>query len=268
MVLAPGLWLDLGAPVVPTAPADLAHALRGVTTVLGSGHYTSAGAAVWSALPQARTFVGQHGAITPFAPPLPERTTVLAWSDADGDYWRSGRADVAVETVGSQLLWRAGLGLDTVAGRPARPATPQPATLTYLGQGHAAEIPRARMVEAAVRFCRAHDAVYRPHPSERDRVSRMVLAAYERAGITVDRAGVPLADLSDPVVSVFSTGVLEAAARGREAWVDFPRPPSWLGEFWERYGMSRYGTDPTPAPARPAVEPAQRIAEIVTEAAR
>ncbi len=97
--------------------------------------------------------------------------------------------------------------------------------------------------------------------------SRAVLAAYARAGITVDTSGVPLVDLESPIVSVFSTGVLEAAARGRDAWVDFPRPPAWLGEFWERYDMHRLGSSPTPAPDRPAVEPARRIAEIVTEAA-
>jgi hypothetical protein len=94
-----------------------------------------------------------------------------------------------------------------------------------------------------------------------------VLAAYERAGITVDRSGAPLVELAAPVVSVFSTGVLEAAARGRQAWVDFPRPPAWLGEFWERYGMHRLGSEPTPAPALPDVEPARRVAEIVLEAA-
>jgi hypothetical protein len=65
------------------------------------------------------------------------------------------------------------------------------------------------------------------------------------------------------VVSVFSTGVLEAAARGMPAWVEFPKPPSWLQEFWERYGMSRYGAEPTPAPSRPAVEPASAIARVL-----
>ena len=114
---------------------------------------------------------------------------------------------------------------------------------------------------------RAHGAVYRPHPSERDITSRAVLAAYERAGIRVDRSGRPLVELDASIVSVFSTGVLEAAAQGRDAWVDFPRPPAWLGEFWERYGMHRLGSDPTTAPARPDVEPARRIAEILVEAA-
>ena len=258
VVLGPGVSLDLDRPI--NRVADVADHLRGVTTVLGSGHYTDAGQAVWSALPRARTFVAQHGAVTPFAPPLPDRTTVLAWSPADGDFWRSGRDEIGVEAVGSQLLWRAG---GPVTNRPTSSGL-----LIYLGQGHAAEIPRPRMVEAALRFCRAHGAAYRPHPSERDRLSLMTVEAYQRAGIAISPGEVPLADLIAPVVSVFSTGVLEAAARGRDAWVDIPRPPAWLGEFWERYAMSRYGTDPTPAPPRPAVEPAQRIAELVTEAAR
>ncbi|MFM6850375.1 MAG: RNA-binding protein, partial [Terrabacter sp.] len=104
-----------------------------------------------------------------------------------------------------------------------------------------------------------------PHPSERDVLSRLTHQGYQRLGITVD-ASSPLSALSGPVLSVFSTGVLEAAARGRDAWVDFPRPPAWLGEFWERYAMHRLGTLPTPAPDRPEVEPARRVAQVVTEA--
>lgn len=266
VVLAPGLSLDLGRPAVSTPPGHLPSALRGITTVLGSGHYTSAGAAVWAALPLARSFVSQHGALTPFAPPLPERTTVLAWTQADGDFWRSSRAGISVEPVGSQLLWQA--GGDVATDGKTLSSTEDGGRLTYLGQGHAAEIPRRRLVEAALAFCREHNATYRPHPSERDRLSLMTLNAYRRAGIAIDANGVPLADLTDPVVSVFSTGVLEAAARGRDAWVDFPRPPAWLGEFWERYGMGRFGGAPTPAPTRPEVEPAERIAEaLLTESA-
>jgi hypothetical protein len=137
----------------------------------------------------------------------------------------------------------------------------------YLGQGHAAEISRARLAHAGLTTCRKHGAVYRPHPSERDVTSRAVLAAYARAGVAVDTSRIPLVDLQAPIVSVFSTGVLEAASRGRDAWVDFPRPPAWLGEFWERYGMQRLGSAPTAAPALPDQEPARRIAEILIEAA-
>ncbi|NYE35791.1 hypothetical protein F4692_000895 [Nocardioides cavernae] len=253
--------------------------VAGLRAVLAAGHYTEIGAAAF-ALAEAHDltyFVSQHGALTPYAPPLPRAAHLLAWSEADGAFWTAGRHDVEVSVAGSQLLWSAGRGLDTGAGRPARPATsadsparpaaPQPLPLTYLGQGHAAEISRARLVHAALTTCRGHGAVYRPHPSERDVTSRAVLAAFERSGVTIERSGAPLVDLQAPIVSVFSTGVLEAAARGRDAWVDFPRPPAWLGEFWERYGMHRLGSSPTPAPARDDLEPARRVAELVAGAA-
>lgn len=224
--------------------------------VLAAGHYTEIGAAVFDLAEKrgAAFLVSQHGALTPFAPPLPRAAHLLTWSDADGSFWTAGRHDVTVTTIGSQLLWSAAT------------AAPSATTggLVYLGQGHAAEISRARLAHAALSTCREHDAVYRPHPSERDVTSRAVLATYRRAGITVADSALPLIDLQAPIVSVFSTGVLEAAARGRDAWVDFPRPPAWLGEFWERYGMHRLGSSPTPAPALSDVEPARRIAEIVT----
>ncbi len=233
--------------------------------VLAAGHYTEIGAAAFALAEEHETpfYVSQHGALTPFAPPLPRAAHLLAWSEADGAFWTAGRQDVAVTTTGSQLLWAAG-GLVTT---PSPPATDEGHPLTYLGQGHAAEISRARLAQAALSTCRAHGAVYRPHPSERDVTSRAVLAVYRRAGITVDTSGVALVDLEAPIVSVFSTGVLEAAARGRDAWVDFPRPPAWLGEFWERYGMHRLGSSPTPAPPHSGQEPARRIAEIISGAA-
>ncbi|GAA5108134.1 hypothetical protein GCM10023339_06820 [Alloalcanivorax gelatiniphagus] len=238
---------------------DVPSALRGIAAVISLGHYLPRGAAAhaWAGSLGATSLVAQHGALTPHAPPLASGSRLLAWSEADASYWRSGRADVEHEVVGSQLMWRAGL---------ERQAGDTDERLTYLGQMHAAELPRARLVRAAASYCRSSGAVYRPHPSERDRLSRLAHDGYRRLGITVDGA-VPLARLAGPVVSVFSTGVLEAAAQGRDAWVDFPRPPSWLGEFWERYGMHRLGDSPTPAPARGDAEPARRIAEIVTEAA-
>ncbi len=241
------------------------RALVAPGSVLAAGHYTEIGATAFALADEREVpfLVSQHGALTPFAPPLPRAAHLLAWSDQDANFWAAGRQDVTVTAVGSQLLWAAG-SLGTGAGAP-RSAT---GGLIYLGQGHAAEISRARLAHAALTTCREHGAIYRPHPSERDVTSRAVLAAYRRAGITVDASGVPLVDLEAPIVSVFSTGVLEAAARGREAWVDLPRPPAWLGEFWDRYGMHRLGTSPTPAPAHPELEPARRIAEIVTEAAR
>lgn len=243
--------------------ADQLGELLHPAVVLAAGHFTEIGEAAFAVADERELpfFVSQHGALTPHAPPLPRSARLLAWSAADADFWTSGRQDVEAQVTGSQLIWG--------ASQTTEDATPSStdAPLTYLGQGHAAEISRARLAHAALTTCRQHRAVYRPHPSEHDVTSRAVLAAYERAGITVDRAGVPLVDLEAPVVSVFSTGVLEAAARGRDAWVDFPRPPAWLGEFWERYGMHRLGSDPTPAPEVPDVEPARRVAEILLEAA-
>jgi hypothetical protein len=229
--------------------------------VLAAGHYTEIGATALAVADAGDLpfLVSQHGALTPYAPPLPRAARLLAWSEADAAFWTAGRRDVEVEVVGSQLLW--------VASDTPSPPSDASGRLVYLGQGHAAEISRARLALAALSTCRAHGATYRPHPSERDITSRAVLAGYRRAGITVDTDDVPLVDLEAPIVSVFSTGVLEAAARGRDAWVDFPRPPAWLGEFWERYGMHRLGDSPTPAPDRPAHEPARRIAESVTAAA-
>ncbi|WP_210438910.1 hypothetical protein [Nocardioides xinjiangensis] len=237
---------------------DVPVALRGLTAVLSLGHHLPRGevAQHWASVLGVTSVVVQHGALTPHAPPLPQGARLLAWSDVDADFWRSGRSDVEHEAVGSQLLW----------GAAGRRADGTGLRLTYLGQMHAAELSRGRLVTAAAAHCRSHDAVYRPHPSETDRLSRLVHGAYRRSGIEVD-GSTPLAGLDGPVVSVFSTGVLEAAAQGRDAWVDFPRPPAWLVEFWERYGMHRLGTTSTPAPSRPATEPARRIAEIVTAAA-
>ena len=268
-VLAPTGWRPPPAYASHVRrPVELAEvtglaAAAGIRAVLAAGHYTEIGAAAHVAAEQAGVpfLVSQHGALTPFAPPLPPAAHLLAWSEADAAFWTAGRPDVRVSVTGSELLWRAGL----VTGARA-PSSTSEGPLTYLGQGHAAELSRARLVESALVFCRAHGATYRPHPSERDRLSRAAHAGFRRAGVVVDGSR-PLADLTGPVVSVFSTGVLEAAAQGRDAWVDFRRPPAWLGEFWERYAMSRFGAAPTAAPLRPVVEPARRVAEVLVEAA-
>ncbi len=238
----------------------LGDLVRQASVVLADGHYMALGHELWE-LANLRSlpyYVAQHGLITPLAPPMAPGAHLLAWSDADADFWRSGRSDVTHTAVGSQLLWDAA---QRSPGEPTREPT------TYLGQMHGAELQRSKLTRAAASFCRENDAVYRPHPSEKDKLSRLTHKAFRRAGITVD-ASRPLNELTGPVVSVFSTGVLEAAAQGRDAWVHFPRPPAWLEEFWERYGMHQYGDSPTPAPARPDVEPAKRIAEILTAAAR
>jgi hypothetical protein len=90
-------------------------------------------------------------------------------------------------------------------------------------------------------------------------------ARWEASGIAIDRSGLPLRDLGAPVVSVFSTGVLEAAAAGLPAWVTAPQPPPWLREFWDRYTLSPWGGPPTASPERPEVEPSRGVAEVVRE---
>jgi hypothetical protein len=205
-----------------------------------------------------RVFVVQHGLLTPFAPPLPRDCTLLAWSAADGDFWRSGRRDVDIEVVGSQLLWVAAQRAAAVIDPDARP--------TFLGQLHAAEIARRELARVSYRFCHETGAVYRPHPAETDKVSRAQHALWRRRGVAFDTSGVALENLETPVAAIFSTGVLEAAAAGRPAWGYHPDPPAWVAEMWDRYGVARWGSDPTPPPKQPTVEPAARVAEIVAAA--
>lgn len=247
---------------IPVIDGVMPAALGSVRAVSSLGHYMTRGelADKWSQQLGVPHFVAQHGALTPFMPPLPQGSRVLAWSAPDAEFWASSRRDVTHEVVGSQLLWRAGIGSRT------RDRSDDSDELTYLGQLHGAELSRSRLVRAAASFCRQHDATYRPHPSERDKLSVLAHDGYRRLAIRVE-GSTPLAGLTGPVVSVFSTGILEAASQGRDAWVDFPRPPAWLSEFWERYDMHRFGNSPTPAPVVPALEPARLIAQILTEAA-
>lgn len=93
-------------------------------------------------------------------------------------------------------------------------------------------------------------------------VSRALHGVWRRTGVAFEASGLPLAELPRPVVSIFSTGILEAAAQGRPAWGVHPEPPSWLLEVWARYGIGRWGGEPTRAPAE-AEEPARVIAGLL-----
>lgn len=228
----------------------------GTPLVLSTGHYLPLGRIGFDHVGDpARFLTVQHGLLTPHAPPLAPGTTVLAWSQADAEFWRSGRDDVTTHVVGSQLLWDGTHAPRAVLDPDAAPV--------FLGQLHGAELPREVLARAAETFCTAEHATYRPHPSERDRRSVATHRRWEASGITVDRSGVPLRELGAPVVSVFSTGVLEGAAAGLPAWVYCPDAPEWLRAFWARYGLTPWGGPPTPAPALPAAEPARAIAEHV-----
>ncbi|MDO4919666.1 RNA-binding protein [Kocuria sp.] len=267
----PGLWRSVRVPAAAPRP----DVLDGLRAVLSVGAYLPAGAAAhrWALSTGASSAVVQHGLLTPFAPPLPEDCLLLAFSEQDAAFLAWQRPDVAVRVVGSQLLWSA-----------ARPELRAPAAAAehrpvFLGQLHGAELPRRDVARAARHFCTVTGAVYRPHPGERDKLSRAQHTAWRAKGLTVDRAGAALPAVDAPVASVFSTGVLEAAARGLPARVTHPAPPRWLEAFWERYAMARWdgtaagagsatGRAPaTPPPEVPRTESARAVARILAEAA-
>ena len=66
--------------------------LPGVRVVLSLGHYLARGAAAYeySRAIGAEYWVVQHGLLVPQAPPLPVGCTLLAFSEADAQFWASG----------------------------------------------------------------------------------------------------------------------------------------------------------------------------------
>ena len=241
---------------------ELMRLLPDVRIVLSAAQFLGRGAAAYefSRAIGAEYWVVQHGLLVPQAPPLPVGCTLLAFSEADAQFWASGRRDVTTHAVGSQLLY---LAAQKAAGAEAqRQNDLEP---IFLGQMHGAELPRASFAYASHSFLKKFGGTYRPHPSEKDKLSVLTHKLWEKEGIRIDRSGTPLNEVPNPVVSIFSTGVLEAAIRGIPAWVYHPAPPAWLVEFWDRYGMNQWGQEPTPAPVQPKKEPAQRIAELMIE---
>lgn len=241
---------------------ELMSLLPDVRIVLSAAQFLGRGAAAYefSRAIGAEYWMVQHGLLVPQAPPLPVGCTLLAFSEADAEFWASGRRDVTTHAVGSQLLY---LAAQKTAGAEAQEQNDlEP---IFLGQMHGAELPRASFAYASHSFLKKFGGSYRPHPSEKDKLSVLTHQLWEKEGIRIDRSGTPLNEVPNPVVSIFSTGVLEAAIRGIPAWVYHPAPPAWLVEFWDRYGMNQWGQDPTPAPVQPKKEPAQRIAELMIE---
>ena len=241
---------------------ELMRLLPDVRIVLSAAQFLGRGAAAYeySRAIGAEYWVVQHGLLVPQAPPLPVGCTLLAFSEADAQFWASGRRDVTTHAVGSQLLY---LAAQKAAGAEAQKQNDlEP---IFLGQMHGAELPRASFAYASHSFLKKFGGTYRPHPSEKDKLSVLTHKLWEKEGIRIDRSGTPLNEVPNPVVSIFSTGVLETAIRGIPAWVYHPAPPAWLVEFWDRYGMNQWGQEPTPAPVQPKKEPAQRIAELMIE---
>ena len=241
---------------------ELKSLLPDVRIVLSAAQFLGRGAAAYefSRAIGAEYWMVQHGLLVPQAPPLPVGCTLLAFSEADAEFWASGRRDVTTHAVGSQLLY---LAAQKAAGAEVQKQNDlEP---IFLGQMHGAELPRASFAYASHSFLKKYGGIYRPHPSEKDKLSVLTHKLWEKEGIRIDRSGTPLNEVPNPVVSIFSTGVLEAAIRGIPAWVYHPAPPAWLVEFWDRYGMNRWGSEPTPAPVQPEKEPARRIAELMIE---
>lgn len=241
---------------------ELMRLLPDVRIVLSAAQFLGRGAVAYefSRAIGAEYWMVQHGLLVPQAPPLPVGCTLLAFSEADAQFWASGRRDVTTHAVGSQLLY---LAAQKAAG--AEEQKQNDLEPIFLGQMHGAELPRASFAFAAHSFLKKYGGIYRPHPSEKDKLSVLTHKLWEKEGIRIDRSGTPLNEVPNPVVSIFSTGVLEAAIRGIPAWVYHPAPPAWLVEFWDRYGMNRWGSKPTPAPVQPEKEPARRIAELIIE---
>jgi len=241
---------------------ELMRLLPDIRIVLSAAQFLGRGAAAYEYARAigAEYWMVQHGLLVPQAPPLPVGCTLLAFSEADAEFWASGRRDVTTHAVGSQLLY---LAAQKAAGAEAQKQNDlEP---IFLGQMHGAELPRASFAYASHSFLKKFGGSYRPHPSEKDKLSVLTHKLWEKEGIRIDRSGTPLNEVPNPVVSIFSTGVLEAAIRGIPAWVYHPAPPTWLVEFWDRYGMNQWGQEPTPAPVQPKKEPAQRIAELMIE---
>ncbi len=240
-----------------STPAELLDQLPALRGGLSAGAYLPLSTLAHEAINRcggASLFV-QHGVLTPHSPPLPRNAHLLCWSDADGEYWKCGRGDVSYETVGSQLLFQA---------RPADPPVDARTRPIFLGQLHAAELKRTTLARTAIDFCLATGARYRPHPSEHDKLSQLWHKVMRRRGVRFDESDLPLPELNSPVVAIFSSGILEAAAAGIPSWGYHPDPPAWVEGFWHRYGIARWGLDPTPRPPSAEIEPARRIAQIIT----
>ena len=228
-----------------------------IEQILTLGAFNTLAAAVrpWAQRHHARFCVIQHGLLTPWAPSLSPGDHLFAWSEADAEYQCAGRADVTSEVVGSQMLWK--------ASRLPK-AELQDDTPVMLGQLHGAELGRASKQRIYTEFCNSTGAIYRPHPNEADAISRIQHRLMTRRGVVIESTRKSLVEEGRPVVSIFSTGTLEAACRGLPAWVHYPVPPSWIEDFWSRYGLSRWGSSPTQPYESPEVEPALAVAKALS----
>ena len=206
--------------------------------------------------------VVQHEPLTPFAPPLPPHSTLLAWTEADGEFRRAGREDIEVRVVGSQLLWQAAHegtgGTEDADGQDLTEQRP-----VFLEQPETPGLPGRFAVAAAHSFCRGAQALYRPDLAGRGPLAGAARTMLRRRGVEFEDPALPLFDPTRPLVGVLTPELLEAAARGVPTWVYGPRMPTWVFEVWHRYGLRRWGGPPSPVPVPSADEPSRLIAQIL-----
>lgn len=262
VLLPSGTTFPVGEQAVGWSPIplqDMDALPPTITQVLTLGSYLElAGQArTWAGRHDVRHSVVQHGMLTPWSPPAAAGDHVLAWSRQDAEYWAAGRSDITTEVVGAQLLWSAA---HTDGARPAHQASAAP---VMLGQLHGIELDRREAFGIYREFCRTEQARYRPHPNEQDLLSRLQHRRLQRAGVQFETSGAPLTQLDAPVVSIFSTGTLEAAHRGLPAFVTHPDPPEWIRDVWRRYRLAPWGGQSTAAWAGDGPEPAAAVAEAV-----
>lgn len=252
-----------------TAPAELLDADATDSVITLGWHRELGGLAhEWALDADIPAAVVQHEALTPFAPPLPPHSTLLAWTEADGEFRRAGREDIEVRVVGSQLLWQAAhegaggkgdAGGNETAGR--QDVTEQ--RPVFLEQPETPGLPSRFAVSAAHAFCRDARALYRPEPTGRGPLAGGARTLLRRRGVEFEDPAVSLFEPPRPVVGILAPELLEAAARGVPTWVYGPRMPTWVYEVWHRYGLRRWGGPPSPVPVPTADEPSRLIAQIL-----
>jgi len=136
-------------------------------------------------------------------------------------------------------------------------------TACFLGQLHGPELDRRVTSRTIAGLRRMTEVLYRPHPDEVDLRSRAEHLIWRARGVQFISGKTPLAQAVNDrkVVGVYSTGILEAAAAGHEAFAYCIEPPEWVRDLWVRYAMAPYGEGAGTVVEVPVDEPALRIAD-------
>ena len=224
-------------------------AARSSAAVLSAGHYTAArrgGATPWPRSAAPPSWSSQHGALTPFAPPLPRAVPCSPGAR------RTRLLGVRAQRRHHHVV---GSAAAVAGGRdgPRRARSTRPRAPTYLGQLHGAETRPPRPGRGRPRLLPRTGATYRPHPTERDRASPPAARGLGAQGIRSTQRH-PAGRARTPVVSVFSTGVLEAAARGSRPGSTSPARPRGWRSSGSVTGCT-VGRRPPPPPTDPTSSP-------------